>query len=307
MAEKNKNTTSFHPKNIHKEGYDFLFLIKTNPSLKEFVFPNKFKNETIDFGDPKAVKELNRSLLMAHYNIQYWDFPDDNLCPPIPSRADYVHHLADLLNTSEIQNKVRVLDIGTGANCIYPLLGNALYQWDFVGTDISQAALNNVKVVFQKNHLEQHFELRLQKKEEHILNGILEETDRFAASMCNPPFFASVEDVEQSHHRKLKGLGRTESKFSRNFSGMHHELVFRGGEKAFLHNYLYESSFFKTQCFWYSTLVSKKENVKSMVSSLEKLNAKSIKIIPLQHGNKISRIVAWTFLDKKEQNQWKMK
>ena len=25
-------------------------------------------------------------------------FPNENLCPPIPGRADYIHHIADLLS-----------------------------------------------------------------------------------------------------------------------------------------------------------------------------------------------------------------
>jgi hypothetical protein len=36
---------------------------------------------------------------------------------------------------------VRVLDIGCGANLIYPLLGAAMHGWAFVGADITEAAL----------------------------------------------------------------------------------------------------------------------------------------------------------------------
>jgi 23S rRNA (adenine1618-N6)-methyltransferase len=61
---------------------------------------------------------------------------------------------------------------------------------------------------------------------------------------------------------------------------------------------------FKKQCFWYTTLVSKKENVQSMYDSLNKLGATEIKTIPMSHGNKVTRIVAWTFLTAEEQKNW---
>ena len=60
-----KKSSNFHPNNIHKNGYDFKELLKVNSSLKDFVFENNYGNLTIDFSDPKAVKEINRSLLMA--------------------------------------------------------------------------------------------------------------------------------------------------------------------------------------------------------------------------------------------------
>jgi 23S rRNA (adenine1618-N6)-methyltransferase len=124
----------------------------------------------------------------------------------------------------------------------------------------------------------------------------------FSASICNPPFFTSEEEMLKASAQKLKGLGKSENKI-RNFSGKHNELCYTGGEKAFVHNYLYESSLYKTNCFWYTTLVSKKENVKSMCKSLNKLGATEIKILPMQLGNKISRIVAWTFLTKDQQKK----
>lgn len=37
---------------------------------------------------------------------------------------------------------MRVLDVGCGANLIYPLLGAALCGWRFVGSDVTDAALD---------------------------------------------------------------------------------------------------------------------------------------------------------------------
>lgn len=284
-----KNKT-LHPKNTFNKGYDFEYLIKLHPDLKFYVSKNKFNTLTIDFSNPKAVKALNKALLFTYDKISNWDFPDENLCPPIPGRLDYIHHLADLISSEE--KRVRILDIGTGATCIYPLLGVAEYNWDFVATDIDVASLDNAQDIIDDNHLDKKIELRQQFEEQHILKGILEDEDFFTATMCNPPFYKSAEEARGANRRKTRNLG---SNAVRNFSGNNNELWYNGGEKAFLHNYFYESSLLPNKSRWFTSLVSKKENAESLKKSSKKLGVKNFKIIPMHQGNKITRIVCWQF------------
>jgi len=292
-----------HKNNIHKSGYDFLKLCEVYPQLKAFVFENKYKTQTIDFANPEAVKNLNTALLFTHYNIKYWEFSEANLCPPIPGRVEYIHQLDNLLKSSGIDNNITVLDIGTGATCIYPLLGHQVYDWNFIATDINTGSIQQAQKNIDENELHGNIQLRNQEDTSQIFKGILKSTDTFSASMCNPPFFKSEAEMMQATSKKLKGLGKNGERI-KNFSGKFNELCYKGGEKAFVHTYLYESSLFKTTCFWYTTLVSKKENIKSMYASLNKLGATEIKTIPMQLGNKTSRIVAWTFLTKDQQKKW---
>lgn len=299
-----KKQSELHPCNKHNKGYDFKELCEAFPPLKVFVFVNAYGTETIDFANQKAVKKLNTALLFKYYKLKFWEFPADNLCPPIPGRVDYIHYLADLLKESGISENANVLDIGTGANCIYPLLGNAEYGWKFIGTDIDAKSLEVAKLIIKENELEQSIKLLKQAHSTQVLKGILTDTDKFSAAMCNPPFYGSQEEAMMANTRKLTGLGNENDSNLRNFGGKQQELWYNGGEKAFLHTYLYESSMFKTQCFWYSSLVSKKENVAGMCDSLKKLKAMDIKIIPMHQGNKITRIVAWTFLTEQEQEDW---
>jgi len=304
MRTKGKNSEQLHSNNKHKSGYHFAELIEKYPALEEFVFVNKYGTKTINFAEPKAVKAINTALLFKYYNIQYWDFPDDNLCPPIPGRVDYIHYLADLLSASGINKNTKILDIGIGANCIYPLLGNAEYNWKFIGTDIDKKSLDRAQNILKKNKLTEFIQLKQQKDGTQIFKGVLNDVDKFSASICNPPFYRSQEEAMQANLRKLEGLGISDAVKTRNFSGKQQELWFKGGEKAFIHTYLYESSLFKTNCFWYTTLVSKKENAESMYASLKKLGATDIKTIPMHQGNKVTRVVAWTFLNKDEQKEW---
>jgi 23S rRNA (adenine1618-N6)-methyltransferase len=284
-----KKSSNFHPNNIHKNGYDFKELLNVNPNLKNFVHINDYGKLTIDFSDPKAVKEINRSLLIAYYNIRLWEFPDSNLCPPIPGRVDYIHHLYDLIGD---ENNITVLDIGTGATCVYPLLGNAVYGWNFVGTDIELASLDSAQDIIDDNDLDPQILLRQQFDEQNILTGIIEKEDSFTAAMCNPPFYKSAEEARDANRRKTRNLG---TNAVRNFAGNSNELWYVGGEKAFLHNYLYQSSLFKDQCKWFTSLVSKKENVESLEKSSKKLGVKEFRIIPMHQGNKVTRIVAWRY------------
>ena len=296
-----------HKNNLHNNSYDFQKLTQKCEALKPFVFENAYKTQTIDFANPEAVKILNKALLLTYYGISFWEFPNENLCPPIPGRADYIHHLHDLLKRNQLDNNVNILDIGTGATCIYPLLGHAIYDWKFVGSDIEKRSLQTAQIIVDKNNLKSHIELRFQPEEMCILKGIITPTDRFTASICNPPFFRSEEDALEATRIKLKGLGKQNDKVVRNFSGTAKELSYKGGEKAFVHNYLYESTLYKQQCFWFTSLVSNVSHVKSMKASLEKLGATEIQVLDMIHGNKISRVIAWTFLTKSEQKEWKEK
>lgn len=250
------------------------------------------------------MKALNTALLKKHYNIAFWEFPEANLCPPIPGRVDYIHHISDLLKTSKVKENISVLDIGTGASCIYPILGNAEYDWKFTASDIDETSLQNAQQIINKNKLNESISLILQKDKTQIFIGVLNTSDRFSASVCNPPFYKSEQEAFEATIKKLEGLKSSESKVIRNFSGTHNELWYKGGEKAFLHNYLYESYLFKQQCFWFTMLVSKKDLVKGMYDSLKKLGATEVKTINMAQGNKLSRIVAWTFLTEEEQKHW---
>jgi len=298
-----KEKTNLHPRNKHKKAYDFTKLCKKHPQLNKYVFKNKYENKTINFADPRAVKALNTAILLTHYPINFWKFPEENLCPPIPGRVDYIHYIADLLKKSKLKKDIHVLDIGTGASCIYPLLGNAEYQWKFTATDIDYHSLKTAQNIIDKNKLEKEIKLRHQEDKSKIFEGIINKEDRFHVSICNPPFYTSKAEAKEANESKQKGLKLDKS--IRNFSGNHNELWYPGGEKAFLHNYLYQSSLFKKQFYWFSILVSKKEYVKGMYKSLEKLQATQIKTISMKQGNKTSRLVVWSFLTKDEENEWK--
>lgn len=302
-----------HPRNIHRERYDFKQLLEICPELEPFVTLNIHQAETIDFANPQAVKLLNRALLMQHYGIEYWDIPAGYLCPPIPGRADYIHHIADQLAASNggkmpPGNTIKCLDVGVGANCIYPILGNKIYGWSFIGSDIDPVAIESAnKIIAANAGLADAVECRLQPNPKAIFEGIIQPDEFIDLTLCNPPFHASPEAAQEGSLRKVKNLtGKKIKKPIRNFGGKQGELWCDGGEAGFLENMIAESQQFATSCFWFSSLVSKQSNLKRAQAALEKVGALAVRVIPMGQGNKTSRILAWTFLSKKKQVVWKM-
>jgi 23S rRNA (adenine1618-N6)-methyltransferase len=304
--------TNLHSRNLHRFGYDFEILIQSYPALKNYVFVNDFETTTIDFSNPAAVKALNTAILIADYDINNWDIPEDYLCPPIPGRADYVHTLADLLATSNNHSipegeMVQGLDIGIGANCIYPILGNTIYGWSFVGTDIDENALQNCKKIITDNpRLIDAISLQLQTESRFIFKNIITPEDRFAFTICNPPFHNSAQEATKAAVRKVNNLQETRVKKPiLNFGGQNAELWCDGGEIGFVTQMIFESAKYPMQVLWFSTLVSKKENLPSIYKTLNKVSAVSIKTIDMAQGQKTSRVVAWTFLSEAQQRAWK--
>jgi len=300
-----KIKSTLHLRNKHRERYDFKLLIDACPELGAFVKPNAYNDLSIDFFDPQAVKALNKALLKQYYDITNWDIPDNYLCPPIPGRADYIHHIADLLGKSNngkkpTGNKIKVLDIGVGANCVYPLIGNREYGWTFVGSDIDPVAIKSANKIIESNpHLKGQVELRLQKNPKNIFKGIIQADEKFDLTICNPPFHSSQKEAQSGSLRKISNLKHKKaSKASLNFGGQSNELWCEGGEKYFIENMILESKMFSDSCSWFSTLVAKSASLDGIYYAFKKTEAVQVETIPMGQGNKISRIVAWTFFKK---------
>ena len=306
------NTSPLHIRNKHRHGYDFAQLIKAVPEFSAFVKRNQYGNLSIDFADPNAVRMLNKALLLTYYQLSYWDIPNDYLCPPIPGRADYMHYLADLLaeDNQHIMitgKKVQVLDIGMGANMIYPIIGRAEYGWSFVGSDINPTAIKVASLITKANSLlKGSVQCRLQKNRSAIFDGIIQPKEFYMLTLCNPPFHSSAQAALASTHKKLKNLGKlgdSKQKTVLNFGGQHMELWCQGGESTFISNMIKESANYKTQCLWFTTLVSKKESLTVIRKHLKAVKAIETKIVPMAQGQKISRFVAWTYFNKAERQQ----
>jgi 23S rRNA (adenine1618-N6)-methyltransferase len=321
--------TPLHPRNRHQGRYDFAQLVHHSPGLAHFVIRNAHGEQSIDFAEPRAVKALNQALLKAFYHIEHWDIPEGYLCPAIPGRADYIHYLADLLADDNVTDgkvadgklarthdaalprgpHVRVLDVGTGANMIYPIIGHAEYGWQFVGSDIDATALASAHAVIRSNAgLAGAITLRQQKSPRHVFRGLFEPDTYFDLTLCNPPFHASQHDASSGSRRKWRGLGKTTARHGTptlNFGGQNAELWCEGGEALFISRMIEESAQRHSQVLWFTTLVSKESNLPAVWRHLKKVCATEVRTVDMAQGQKKSRFVAWTFLDPAAQKAWR--
>lgn len=307
-----KNT--LHPRNLHRSRYDFPELIQTSPELEKYVAENPYGDLSINFSDPEAVKMLNKALLMHFYGLKEWDIPANYLCPPIPGRADYIHYLADLLaalNGGEIPRgkQIKILDIGTGANCIYPIIGHQVYGWSFTGTDIDKKAIHSAENIAALNPVLLHdLNFRLQHYPSAIFKGIFKPGELFDLTLCNPPFHASAEEALAGSRRKVQNLSKGKKTVPvLNFGGQQSELWCKGGELEFVRNMIAESKEYANQCCMFSSLVSKSANLPPLYAALERAGATRVETVSMSQGQKQSRFIAWTFLSDTELDSWRLK
>lgn len=292
-----------HPRNRFRAGYDFGRLVAASPALGPFVRPNPYGDPSIDWADPRAVKALNQALLTEAYGIAAWDIPAGALCPPVPGRSDYVHAVADLLGGGKAASiprgrAVRVLDIGMGADAIYPLIGASEYGWRFVGTDIDARALGwAARIVAANPRVAGLIECRLQTNPREVFRGVIPQGERFDATMCNPPFHRSAAEAVAGNERKRRNLGapRGRGAAALNFGGQAAELWCPGGELGFVTRMIDESVEFRDACLWFTTLVSKSEHLPRLRSAARDAGAREVKVIEMAQGQKQSRVLAWTF------------
>ena len=301
--EKKKSVKSkIHSRNKNKDRYDLGALLSLIPELGNYLKPNHKGEDSVDLSNPKAVKLLNQALLSEYYSIKNWNFPDNNICPTIPNKADYLHYIADVLMGSNFGNlpegnNITCLDIGTGATCIYPIIGAVEYNWNFIASDINSEAINSAKAIVENNTvLTNKIDCRIQTKAKDIIYGVLNRDEKIDIAICNPPLYNSIEEAKTELQKKSNSF---------NLSEIIEEMICDGGETKFLKQYIKESKAFGDNCFWFSALVSKPSNHKILTEFLKLVGATEIKTIPIGLGHKPNQLLIWSFLSKEAQKTWR--
>jgi 23S rRNA (adenine1618-N6)-methyltransferase len=301
-----------HSRNLHQDSYPLAQLAQSYPALQAYILTKPDGDKTIDFASSNAVKALNAALLSHYYQIELWDIPAGYLCPPVPGRADYVHYLADLLALDNLAivpkgSSIKGLDIGTGANVIYPIIATRSYGWQMVGTDIDPVSIKSANTIVSANTvLNGNIKIRQQHGQQHIFAGVVKADENFSFCMCNPPFHQSAEQAKAGSQRKVKNLAKNKSKrgshintqkhsATLNFEGQSNELWCDGGELKFIQRMIFESRDYANQIQWFSSLVSKKDNLIHIYRSLRELGVTNVKTVEMAQGQKVSRFVAWRF------------
>lgn len=300
---------TLHPASPFNSPYDLPALCLVEPALQTYVYTTPRGELSIRFQDPVAVRLLNQALLRHHFALSWYEVPAHALCPAVPGRLDYLLYLQDFL--TELHGKkpktkqFRLLDIGCGANLIYSVLAVQACRWQVVASDISAESLRHAQRIIDENNLQARLELRLQAQPTAIFRGLITANDQFDLTVCNPPFHRSAEEAAQATARKQQNLGMADQSKVLNFAGQDHELWCEGGEAEFLRRMIDESVDVGCQVAWFSSLVSKEKNLPALQRHLQQLGCKAQHVIEMEQGNKVTRVLLWSWLTPAQLTLWR--
>jgi len=90
---------------------------------------------------------------------------------------------------------VRGIDIGTGASCIYALLGATMNKWQWIATEVDAESFRIAKENVQRNGLGHLIDVRHVPVGSFLVGNIKPEDGPIEFCVCNPPFFSTLEEV----------------------------------------------------------------------------------------------------------------
>ncbi|PYI27423.1 DUF890 domain protein [Aspergillus indologenus CBS 114.80] len=283
-------------RNIYKDDIDFTALALQSPDFAKYLK----SNGQLDFTDPDAVRQLTKSLLRRDFDLKV-DIPDKRLCPPVPNRLNYILWLQDLLDTTgdkyqdsyDADRKVVGLDIGTGCCSIYPLLGCSMRPgWSFFATDIDEGNIESSRANVSANGLDSRITVVRTTSEERLIPSDTKlKVDRLDFTMCNPPFYASRDEMVASAEAKDR------PPFSA-CTGAEVEMVTAGGEIAFISRMIEESLQLRDKVLWYTSMCGKLSSIAVLIEKLVGHGNNNYAVTEFVQGNKTKRwALAWSWTD----------
>ncbi|CAL3971403.1 unnamed protein product [Diplocarpon coronariae] len=280
---------------IYKDDIDFATL-----ALQDGEFAKALKpNGQLDFSNPESVCQLTKSLLKRDFALKI-SLPPDRLCPPVPNRVKYILWIQGLLDSTsdsytdayDPEREVLGLDVGTGASCIYPMLGCAQRpNWRFAGTDVDDKSFGFAKQNVLANGLQSRIKLLQTQPDGPLLPLDKMGFEAIDFSMCNPPFYASTDELLSSAASKQRPPLTA-------CTGSESEMVTAGGEVAFVSRMIDESLVLKDRVQWYTSMLGKFSSIDVLLKKLKENNIDNYAVTDFVQGNKTRRWgVAWSFGD----------
>lgn len=281
--------------------------------------------------DPKSRLFFARLMLKKYFDVQKYPLPLGYLIPNVSGRFYSLILLKKLIEKKEAEQlqsgnsiisktqvealffereekrvhkngqKRRIIDLGVGANCIFPLLAAKAFDWKVLGFEKNEKSYKIAQEIITSNNLEKEITLECNATYERLIFDFFtkfrsgEEDHVHDALICNPPFYFNFKDFKK---RKRKG-----------FTGKPHEVICEGGEVRFAKSLITESEMLRKKIRWFSLYLSEKSSMFALKRKLDSLDSVSRvfhRIIPL--GKKKRFFLAWTFkadamIESKEKSQ----
>uniref|UniRef100_A0AAV1TYH4 U6 small nuclear RNA (adenine-(43)-N(6))-methyltransferase n=1 Tax=Peronospora matthiolae TaxID=2874970 RepID=A0AAV1TYH4_9STRA len=255
---------------------------------------------SLAWDDPFAVRELTKTLLLHDFGL-HWEIPINRLCPPLPNRLNYLHWIEDLLRqadwskfvgqeqdlktTAVNEEIVSGIDVGTGANCIYALLGATMNKWRFIATEIDAESFACAKENVSRNHLEAFITVKRTHTNRLLAEPLEGEPlgHKFHFVMCNPPFFDNMDEADTNPESSCMGSTN--------------EMVFPGGEVAFIGRMIADSKDLQNRVLWFTSMVGRKASLRKLLALLRETKVRSTRTTEFFQGRTKRWGIAWTFAE----------
>ncbi|KAF7239169.1 RNA N6-adenosine-methyltransferase METTL16 [Varanus komodoensis] len=287
---------SMHARNRYKDKPpDFAYLASKYPEFKKHVQINLSGRVSVNFKDPEAVRALTCTLLKEDFGLQI-DIPLERLIPTVPLRLNYIHWVEDLIAQQDAATKGSVIcgiDIGTGASCIYPLLGATLNGWYFIATEVDDVCFSYAKKNVEQNNLSDLIKVVKVPQKTLLLDALEEESEViYDFCMCNPPFFANQLEAKGVNSRNP----RRPPPSSVNTGGIT-EIMAEGGELEFVKRIIHDSLQLKKRLRWYSCMLGKKCSLAPLKEELRIHRVPKVTYTEFCQGRTMRWALAWSFYE----------
>lgn len=189
---------------------------------------------------------------------------------------------------------------GTGASAIYSLLATSLRpRWTMHGTEIDSKSFAYARRNIALNNLTSRIHAHLSPSPEaplipfEKLSEGAEDSRRLDFTMCNPPFYSSVEDLATSKTFKSQ-------KPTAICTGADIEMICEGGDIGFVLHMLDESLILRDKIQWYTSMLGKLSSAYTLVTRLKEGGISNWAVSSLRKNGKTKRwVVGWSFGDRR--------
>ncbi|KAK5868587.1 hypothetical protein PBY51_009587 [Eleginops maclovinus] len=282
---------SMHPRNRYKDKPpDFAYLAAKYPDFQQHVHTSLAGRPVVNFKEPEAVRALTCTLLKEDFGLTI-EIPLERLIPTVPLRLNYIHWVEDLIDGQKQPR--RGIDIGTGASCIYPLLGATMNGWYFLATEVDDICFDYATKNVEQNSLSDLIKVVKVPQKTLLMDALKEETEIvYDFCMCNPPFFANQLEAKGVNSRN----SRRPPPSSVNTGGVT-EIMAEGGELEFVKRIIHDSLQLKKRLRWYSCMLGKKCSLAPLKEELRKQGVPKVTHTEFCQGRTMRWALAWSFYD----------
>uniref|UniRef100_A0A0N5ABN3 U6 small nuclear RNA (adenine-(43)-N(6))-methyltransferase n=1 Tax=Syphacia muris TaxID=451379 RepID=A0A0N5ABN3_9BILA len=291
-----------HPRNPYRDKPpDFSSLARKHAEFRSHCYVAPNGKLLLNFRSSDAVRALTKILLQEDFGLNV-ELPSDCLVPRVPQRLNYVLFIDDLIKMNKLKDDIIGIDIGTGASCIYALLGAKNFKWHFVATETDALAVEVASKNVAQNSLEEYIDVVAVDKDRLIKDIVREHpSSQFTFCMCNPPFYEQ-EESEQKFSYIAGGVMSNSSSSSGVRSAPHsatiartNELSVDGGEVAFVGRLIEDSVILQKSVMFYTSMIGKKSSLTELKKKLRRFPNVRFIVETLNQGKTQRWILTWTF------------